>query len=307
MLQIEVACRPLEQIQEWMPEEEKTAVAAKSSGSTYRLLCDLAQLLSLGNAVARARQIQPTPESVERLFTDGDFALGPEANNPTWAENNDLDDAGFSSLVERLARVRALLDDGEKTRRASREIDKYLLALLRVHSEYEQPHSAQQARGHRRDAAVLVELERQDREKFLLFRRLAKLWRAVDGAAKRRGIYTEVLQEVLQDWCDRFRLERGLKSRRATEAWLRRNNLNDASFADLVTGYSRLSCLFYNAQTSTVGTDEIDENVCWLHDTLRLTGWYGRFKQTKAHSPSKGKLEYARTLVINDSILEARV
>jgi hypothetical protein len=68
MLQMEVACRPLEQIQEWIPEEEKTAVTAKSSGSTYRLLCDLAQLLSLCHAVARAQQIEPTPEALERLF-----------------------------------------------------------------------------------------------------------------------------------------------------------------------------------------------------------------------------------------------
>jgi hypothetical protein len=42
LLQMEVACHPFEQTQEWMPEEEKTAVAAKSSGPTYRLLCDLA-------------------------------------------------------------------------------------------------------------------------------------------------------------------------------------------------------------------------------------------------------------------------
>jgi hypothetical protein len=259
---MEVACHPFEQTQEWMPEEEKTAVTAKSSGPTYRLLCDLAQLLSLGNAVARARQIEPTPEALERLFTDGDFALGPEAKDPRWAKNNDLDDAGFSSLVDRLARIRALLDRGEKTRRSSREIDKYLLKLLRVHGEYEQLHSVQRARGRRCDAAVLVELERHGREKFLLFRRLAKLWRAVDGAAKRRGIYTDVAQEVLQDWCDRFRLERGLKSRRATEAWLRRNNLNDAGFADLVTDYFRLVFLLYNAQTRTLGTTEIDENAC---------------------------------------------
>jgi hypothetical protein len=32
--------------------------------------------------VARARQIEPTPAALERLFADGDFALGHEAKDP---------------------------------------------------------------------------------------------------------------------------------------------------------------------------------------------------------------------------------
>ena len=169
-----------------------------------------------------------------------------------------------------------------KGRKPSARTDKYLLTLLRVHGEYEQFRPARTARGPGCDAAVLRNLEHQDREKFLLFRRLARLWRAVARAAKARGVGIGAPRGYLQDSADRFRLARGLESRRATLTWLHRNNLDTLGFADLITDYARLSVLFLNAQTQTLGVGEIAEDVCWFHDALRVTGTYSRLKRCHA-------------------------
>jgi hypothetical protein len=212
------------------------------------------------------------------VFNRDDFGLGPEARNPGWAESNDLDEAALERFTHRLGRIRELV--------ASDESHEYLLALLRIHGEYEQFRGAQAARRTHSDAVVLNNLQQQDREKFLLFRRMARLWRVVDHAAKARGVAISAPRDDLQESADQFRVARGLESRQATQAWLRRNNLDVAGFTDLVTAYVRLSMLFRNAQTQTLGVAEIADDVCWFHDALRLTGFYTRLKRATRGTPS---------------------
>ena len=280
-LQTEVMCRPFEQSEVWVPEEEKVALEAKSLGSRYELLRSLAELVSLADAVARARGIVPAPEAIEGVFDGGDFGLGPAARDPAWATSNDLDDVGFTRLVQRLARIRTLLDDEGTRDRSRKGWRSYLLALLRAHGEYEQFRSPRRARGGGREAIVLRHLERSDREKFLFYRRMAKLWRVVDRAAKARGVGADGLPDELQDFADDFRADRNLETINATRAWLRRNDLDVGGFHRLVSSWARLHILCHNAQTDTLGVAEIADDVCWFHDALRLTGFYARLKETR--------------------------
>ncbi len=274
----EVMCAPLERAHEGLPAEEQIAVKARSLGPTYRLLCGLAQLLSLGDAVARARHIVSTRATVKRVFQDDDFGLGVQAKDPAWAESHDLDDFEFTAFVQRLARVQALLNGAARSNGARQGWQKYMLALLRIHGEYEQFHNG---RGGRRAAQALRALERQDGERFRLFRRMARLWEIVDRAARARGISADRLPDELQDFADDFREERGLESRRATYAWLRRNDLDAAGFDDLIALWVRLRILINNAQTDMLGVAEVAADVCWFHDALRLSGFYARLKQTR--------------------------
>ena len=284
----EVICAPLEGAHEGLPAEEQIAVKARSLGPTYRLLCGLAQLLSLGDAVARARQFVPSRETVERVFDENDFGLGARAKEPGWAKGHDLDEFEFTRFVHRLARINGLLN-GEAGRNGARPSwQKYFLALLRIHGEYEGCGNGRRERGSRRVSDVLGTFEQQDGEKFRLFRRMARLWEVVDRAAQARGLGADGMPDELQDFADDFREERGLESRRATYAWLRRNDLDTAGFDELIALWVRLQLLINNAQVDTLGVTEVAADVCWFHDALRLTGYYVRLKQEYG---SRGKLE----------------
>jgi hypothetical protein len=271
MLQADVACQPFEHAHECLPNEERIAVEARSPESAFRLLCDLARLLSLVDAVARARGVPPL-HGVGPPFDRDDFGLRPEATD-------DLDDAAIGRLVDRLARIRGLVQGDDAGQTSARGCRKYLLAMLRINGEYERFRGVRPARGAQCDAIVLGNLEERDRERFLFFRRLAALWRVVDRAAKAAGIAVSIPRDDLQDFVDEFRLARGLESSQATRAWLRRNNLDVAGFVDLMSNYIRLSILFGNARMLTRGGAEIAEDVCWFHDALRLAGFYPRSKR----------------------------
>jgi hypothetical protein len=178
---------------------------------------------------------------VGQPFDHEDFGLGPEATD-------DLDDAAVGRFVDRLARIRGLIQSDDTGQKSARGRDKYFLAMLRLKGEYEQLRGVAPARGARCDAIVLRNLEERDRERFLLFRRLAALWRVIDHAAKATGIAVSIPRDDLRDCADEFRLARGLESRRATQAWLERNNLDVAGFVDLVSDYVRLSIVFGDAR-----------------------------------------------------------
>jgi hypothetical protein len=125
---------------------------------------------------------------------------------------------------------------------------------------------------------MLRAFERQDSEKFRLFWRMARLWEVVDRAARGRGIGADGMPDELQDFADDFREERGLESRRATYAWLSRNDFDAAGFNELIALWARLQLLINNPPADTLGATEVAHDVCWFHDALRLTGWYARLK-----------------------------
>lgn len=271
----------LEQALKRLPREEPIAVEARSLGSIYGLLCSVAQLLSLCHALARARGIVLTAKAVERVFDRDDFGLGPEARHRSWAASNDLDEAAFTRFVRRLALIRVLVDEKAGGRRSRTGWRWYLLALLRAHGEYQRLWGGRAARRARRDAVVLSSVERQDREKLLLFKRLAKLWHVIERAARARGVGADGLPDDLQHFADTFREARGLETRTATRAWLRHNDLDIAGFEELVTAWARFHILLHGAPSETLGVAEIADGVCWFHDVLRLTGLYTLLKASR--------------------------
>jgi hypothetical protein len=101
---------------------------------------------------------------------------------------------------------------------------------------------------------------------------MARLWQVVERAALARGIGPDGLPDTLQDFADDFREARGLETRAATRAWLRRNDLDFAGFSELVTAWALLTILFDNSQTDTLGVAEVAEDVRWFDDALRITG-----------------------------------
>ena len=279
-LQTQMLCQPFEHGYAWLPTAEQVAVRARSLGVTYTLLCDLARLWSLANAVALSQNVAPTPEMIEQVFEQDDFCLGPDAREPSWAARNDLSGSELTDLIHRLARVRAMIDEQVGRDRSREGWRPAVLMLLRGYGEYERCCTERGARGARRGAAVVRNLEQRAPETLALFRRMAKLWLVVNRAAEARGVGTDGLHDdELQDYADDFRTARGLETRAATHAWLVRNDLDADGFAVLVTAWAMRDILFHNAQTDTLGVAESPDDPCWFHDVLRFTGVYSRLRQ----------------------------
>src|SRR3989442_1963921 len=79
-------------------------------------------------------------------------------------------------------------------------------------------------------------------------------------------------------WSDESRRARGLPTERATLDWIRRNDLDVDSYAELAAAEARLSILCEASRPYTLGLIETIEPVCWLHDAIRLSGLYPRLK-----------------------------
>ncbi len=223
-LQHQVMCRPFTAAEPDLPGEEKVALEARLLGPTYRLLRRLALLMSMAEALARARGVDVAPRHMARSFDADDFGLGPAARAARWTRARDLDDAGLKRYVRRLA-------------------------------------------------------ERRGGEDFRLYRRSAKLWHVLDEAGRTLGVEAPDDRQVV---CDEFRRARGLHTERVTLDWMRRNDLDVDSYAELAAAEARLSILCEASRTYTLGLIETIEPVCWLHDAIRLSGLYPRLKRRLA-------------------------
>ena len=232
---------------------------------------------------------------------------GRRRRDPAWATSNDLDESTFTRFVHRLARVRALMDEGAGDCKSREGERRCLIALLRAHGEYERFRAGRAARRARGDTAVLCNLELRDGENLMLLRRMAKLWQLVDRAAEARGVGTDGLHDdELQDFADDFRAARGLETRAATRAWLRHNDLDVAGFDELVTAWARLHILFHNAQTDTLGVAEsrgrhlLVPRRAPAHRILySLKGKPCRRRVWKCHSPKRHRRAHTQKTALN--------
>src|SRR5205809_2375312 len=282
-LQHQVMCRPFTAAEPDLPGEEKVALEARLLGPTYRLLRRLALLMSMAEALARARGVDVAPRHMARSFDADDFGLGPAARAARWTRARDLDDAGLKRYVRRLATIRALLEASGKARgrhgRPTPVYEPHLLALMRIDGRYEHWRPATVPAGVSPGWAVLRNAERGGGEDFRLYRRSAKLWHVLDEAGRILGVEAPDDRQVV---CDEFRRARGLHTERVTLDWMRRNDLDVDSYAELAAAEARLSILCEVSRTYTLGLIETIEPVCWLHDAIRLSGLYPRLKRRLA-------------------------
>jgi len=220
---------------------------------------------------------------VARSFDADDFGLGPAARAARWTRARDLDDAGLKRYVRRLATIRALLEASGKARgrhgRPTPVYEPHLLALMRIDGRYEHWRPATVPAGVSPGWAVLRNAERGGGEDFRLYRRSAKLWHVLDEAGRTLGVEAPDDRQVV---CDEFRRARGLHTERVTLDWMRRNDLDVDSYAELAAAEARLSILCEASRTYTLGLIETIEPVCWLHDAIRLSGLYPRLKRRLA-------------------------
>jgi len=152
-LQHQVMCRPFTAAEPDLPGEEKVALEARLLGPTYRLLRRLALLMSMAEALARARGVDVAPRHMARSFDADDFGLGPAARAARWTRARDLDDAGLKRYVRRLATIRALLEASGKARgrhgRPTPGYEPHLLALASRRHPAQRPLPASQAAARR--------------------------------------------------------------------------------------------------------------------------------------------------------------
>jgi hypothetical protein len=271
ILHADVMTTPLEHADATFPLVDRVASRAGSLGTASDLLRALAQLLHLADGLARARSISPTIEAIRAVHSNDGLGLGCAEAPGRWAEENDLDEAGFEAFVHRLARIRTLLalEGGPAPDR------KYLLMALRLYGGYGQFRRSRPRKVGRgkRDRTRLV--DRPEDETLPLFRRVATLWGLVDRAARRAGV--EASASSVQRTSDEFRQACGLESRKSTDAWLRANALTRDGYGELMATYARLADVWQRPLMEPLGV-EAGEEVSWFHDALRLTGYYRRVK-----------------------------
>jgi hypothetical protein len=239
--------------------------------------------MSMAEALARARPVAVTPNDVARVFEDDDFGLGRAARYARWRRAHDLDPAAMERFVRRLATIRALLEAPPRRRirpggRAAGDRP-YLLALIRIDDRYGRWCPGTIPAGARANRAVVRRAEQGAGHEFRLYRLTARLWRVIDEAVTALRIESP---DALQARCDAFRRARGLLGEATTRAWIRANGLSIHSFADLVAFDARLALIGDASRTYTLGLPDGIEPVCWLHDAIRLGGFYSGLRRRVA-------------------------
>ncbi|MGH9165004.1 MAG: TfuA-like protein [Acidimicrobiales bacterium] len=110
-------------------------------------------------------------------------------------------------------------------------------------------------------------LEAVDDPRFTAFRRIAKLWRALDAAATAAGLATP--QDRVAGAIRSFCTGRAMVDAPSTAAWLRSASLDDAALERIALRLDRIGWLMEN--THALGGD-LDPGRVWLHDAVALAG-----------------------------------
>jgi hypothetical protein len=287
----DLMCRPFTTSGPDLPVEEQVAREARLLGPTYRVLRRQARLMSMTHALARARGVVVTPEHVAGVFTDDDFGLGRVARSARWRREHDLDAAAAEGFVCRLATIRALLDTPPRRRTGRRGPaagDRpYLLALMRIDDRYARWYRGTGPANARADREVVRRAERGTADELRLYRRSARLWRVIDEAVTAQGVASP---NTLQALGDAFRRARGLLDGATARTWIRANGLSLDGFAALVGLDARLTLIGEASRTYTLGLPDGLEPMCWLHDAIRLGGFYpGLRRRVVAGARTEGR------------------
>jgi hypothetical protein len=174
-------------------------------------------------------------------------------------------------FVRRLATIHALLDARPGARRSRAGDLRYLMALMRIDDRYARwrPHTVRT--GATTDRTIVRRAEREAPDELRLYRRTAKLWRVIDEAVAAVSVDAP---SAVQTLADDFRRARGLVAGNAGRAWMRANGLGTDGLAGLVSLDARLTLIDEASRTYTLGLGDDIEPVCWLHDAIRLAGFY---------------------------------
>jgi hypothetical protein len=278
-LQHDAMCAPFDSPDVDLPREEHVALESVTLGATYPLLRRLSQFMAIAHALARARDLRPTPERRAAVFQRDDFGLGPAARTRRWAGARDLDDVARASFVDRLSVVNAFVGDFERRvgrREARRQSDARLLDLMRLDDRYASWRPRRHRTGASIDRAVLRNAARLSGMAFDLYRRTARLWSAVDDVVD--GLDLAPIESA-QALSDEFRRMRGLDRRTVARAWMRANHLTWDRYVALVSRGARLSTLCEGTEMHALGLVHLAEPACWLLDAIRLAGIYAGLKR----------------------------
>lgn len=276
-LQHEVMCGPFCVADTDLPHPERVAMEAAQREPNYNLYQRLAKLMAVTHALARAQGLTATSTGAGSDVVVDDFGLGPAARTRRWCTAQDLDDSARAELLDRLSVIRAFLATSEVSgpwTKVRQRIDGYLLTLMRIDGQYAlwRPPGA----GPTVDAAVLRNAALGNGAQFGLYRRIARLWSALDRVVVRHRVEPV---DALQVQSDNFRRARGLERRDATLAWRRANNLDSNANTALLRKHARLSILCECTAASTLPLSHLADPACWLLDALRLTGQYAVLKR----------------------------
>lgn len=272
-----IACSPLEREYSWLPMVEKVALKARFLGKNYLLIRRLAELLLMVDAIAESQNIVPTEIDRQKVFTDDDFGLGANLQESLYCQENDLDFEEFQGLVFRLSRINALLRIEESTHPNS-DFSKFLLAILRIQGDYAQLAAQDNGVGSKYDSQVLEKAKNLEKEHYSLYRLIAKLWQIIDRTAVESGFYPspQTMRETARRLFQNSHID--------AKQWLAANKLNLESFAELMIIWTRMSILCQRQDLHSLGIDLPLSNVIFLHDALRLSGFYRLLKDRVQYS-----------------------
>ena len=273
----ETMCRPFEAPDTDLPLDEHVALEAGTLGRLYPLLCRLARLMALVHGLGDG--LHATEPVNGGVYSGTDFGPRSPAKTRRWSSGRDLDDAARARFVERLARIRTVVDDFMRRhgqRETGRVYRRYILDMMRLDDAYRRFRPARRSRGARAAHSVLRNARRTGGVETGLYRRIATLWAIVDEHLERARVELPV---TLQSLSDEFRRKRGLERRTATLAWRHANDLDRHGYERLVAMDAWLALVSTGSQAHALGLRPETDPACWLIDAIRLAGLYVRLKK----------------------------
>lgn len=265
-----IMCRPYPNYQSWLPSNEKVASIARYLGQDYRLARRLAYLLSACYAVAKYDQAKMMYQEKEAISGRWISKLGLGLMDNDWTLLNDCNEK--ENFFSRMAAIFSAFESENANLEVDVKSPKYLHYLLCLSGDYVK------YKKHNNTNDVVAQFKQSEPARYRLFNCVAHCWWFIEVRAEHLGLRPN--EGELQGQSDRFRIEKGLHTKDATEQWINENDLDLIKYQHFIMATARLSFLVLQNNLDALGVidDVSDESVWWLRDALWLSGLYQQAK-----------------------------
>lgn len=268
-LQKNVMCRPFSSYQYWLPIQEKTVLASRYLGATYRLVRRLAYLLVACYNLAKQINLSEYDENIAR----DEFELQSIFNNIEWERINDCSDLEKKEFIQRLTVITRLFKYEQSLTDIPGTYEDYLLLLMCLSGDYTRYKILHKTNVR---AVILQRFKENDQRKYRLLFYFAYCWWTIERSALRLGLQPD--NDALQNGSDNFRRYHQLHTAEITKKWIENNDLDLNDYQYLIAANYRLNFLVFENNMDTIISSNEDTNHWWLLDALWLSEYYSEAK-----------------------------
>jgi hypothetical protein len=247
-----IACSPFGEFHPDLPPAETVALAARFLGKPFEETRRLASILGAVHDLALARN--PTMRGAEI-----DEELRPMCS----VEPSNGIEERLAVIGELERNLLARPPSGAETE-AAPDVDVYLGWLMVL----DEPNDVLDGSW----VGLPDRLQEHDPDRYRRLRLTARLWRLFDLLVEEMDV--EPRLDLLQEFVDDFRRDRGLDEPEAMTSWLVARDLTSSDLVDMLASWYRFEKLVENYNLAVLGVTPADDTTWWLFDALLLAGTY---------------------------------